>query len=128
MTIDPNLAGSSCQGSLISFGSSPGRTLDNTLFHSHPYGPGRTRMVVRRSDDGGRSWPHALEIYKGGAAYSCLSPMPTKFGDTVGLMFERDGEQCTQGVSERDTAFPCASAFILAKTDAFLRGAAVKTR
>eukprot|EP01051_Picozoa_sp_SAG22_P010796 SAG22_NODE_992_length_6129_cov_5.002488_4_plen_181_part_00 len=52
VTTDPNLAGSSCQGSLISYGSSPGRTLDNVLFHSHPYGPGRTRMVVRRSDDG----------------------------------------------------------------------------
>jgi hypothetical protein len=68
-----------------------------TLDPPHADGPGRTRMVVRRSEDGGKSWPHTLEVYKGGAAYSCLSPMPSD--DFVGLMFERDGAQCTQGAS-----------------------------
>ena len=37
-------------------------------------------MVVRRSDDAGLSYPHSLEVYNGGAAYSCLSTMPPKFG------------------------------------------------
>lgn len=97
VSIDPVLAGSSCQGSLIS----TGQTLSNILFHSHPWGPGRTRMVVQRSDDAGESYPHSLEVYNGGAAYSCLSTMPPQFGgdDWLGLMFERDGSQCTTGSS-----------------------------
>ena len=95
MSFDTNLEGGGCQGSLISRGGP-----SDTLFFAHPLGPGRNRMTVRRSDDGGGSWPHALEVYHTGAAYSCLSPMPPRFGDKIGLLFERDdAEICTQGAS-----------------------------
>ena len=58
-------------------------------------------MVVRRSENGGQSWPHELEVYNGSAAYSCLSTMPVAAGgdESVGLLFERDGPQCTSGAS-----------------------------
>eukprot|EP01047_Picozoa_sp_COSAG01_P026713 COSAG01_NODE_1731_length_9369_cov_35.048220_5_plen_107_part_00 len=59
------------------------------------------RRNGRGQETGGRTWPHNLEVYNGGAAYSCLSTMPAQFGGDarLGLMFERDGEQCSQGSS-----------------------------
>lgn len=103
-----------CQGSLISQ-----RGPSDTLFFSHPAGwpprsaVTRSNMTVRRSEDGGRSWPHALQVYGGGSAYSCLSPLPPRFASRVGLLFERDGPMCEPGY--RDTS--CLIAFVTLAAD-----------
>ena len=97
MAFDQNLPEPArCQGSLVST-----RNLSSTLFFSHPANPqgARAMMTVRRSDDGGASWPRSLLVFAGGAAYSCLSPMPAQFPGRVGLLFEREGDECSGGAS-----------------------------
>ena len=96
VSFDTGLEGNSCQGSLISAGGN----LSDTLFFAHPMGAGRTRMTVRKSVDGAKTWPKELQVFAGGAAYSCLSPLPSAFGAShIGLLFERADELCTQGSS-----------------------------
>lgn len=101
---DEHLEGTSCQGSVVSTAN-----LSNTLYFSHPLHPNRTVMVVRRSDNGGASWPHAQVIYNGGAAYSCLSPLadPQK----IGLLFERDADSETPCTAASHSCFIAFSTF-----------------
>ena len=57
---------------------------------------------VHKSINGGASWPSSISVYGGGAAYSCMSPMPPAHSSTVGLLFERgDDALCTSGSSCR---------------------------
>ena len=102
---DTALPGLDCQGSLVSTAA-----LSNTLWFSHPSTTARTNLTVRRSDDGARTWSRGLQVHGGGAAYSCLSPIP---GDSerVGLLFERDGDSVSQCGSAEQPSQSCFIAF-----------------
>ena len=81
----PKVPDPGCQASLLRVGGGPGEP-DPALLFANPAGGGRTGMTVRRSDDGGQTWPKARSIDPGPAAYSCLVDLG---GEQVGLLFER---------------------------------------
>lgn len=85
------LSGPQCMTSLLSMG---GR-----LYHSSPRGPGRQRLMIKASDDGGQTWPDELElpIYEGSSAYSCLTTVPRGPRPSLGLLWEAgpaQGQRC----------------------------------
>eukprot|EP00937_MAST-01D_sp_MAST-1D-sp2_P004129 g4129.t1 len=63
-----------------------------TLYYSQPQGDGgaRSRLTIRRSRDGGASWPEAdsLVVHEGLSAYSCLGE--TALGE-LAVLWEADG-------------------------------------
>lgn len=70
-----------CQASLLGLTS-------GALAFTNPAGPGRTRLVLRASHDGGATWPVRRELYRGAAAYSCLAELDE---GALGVLFEVDG-------------------------------------
>jgi len=63
---DANLVEPICQGSCLRLQSGAG------LLFSNPASTNRERMTVRLSMDGGETWPRAILLYPGPAAYSDL--------------------------------------------------------
>jgi sialidase-1 len=53
--------------------------------HPGPGGDARTRMTVRLSLDGGRTWPLARRIHDGPSCYSCPARLPD---GRIGLLYE----------------------------------------
>jgi sialidase-1 len=49
----------------------------------------RVNMTVRKSLDGGNSWPQSLQVYAGSAAYSTLVPVGDPSVGAVGIVYER---------------------------------------
>lgn len=79
-----------CQAGLVRWGSSTSETSDRLLFSNPdsrpgPDGKARTRMTVRLSDDGGKTWPVARLIHAGPTAYSCPAVLPD---GTIALLYE----------------------------------------
>lgn len=75
----PDLVGPVVQGSTLQVTGGP-------LLLSLPGDPGARRdMTMRASTDGGRTWPHALLVGTGPAAYSDLVALD---GRTIGLLHE----------------------------------------
>eukprot|EP00899_Mesostigma_viride_P003057 jgi/Mesvir1/12752/Mv22820-RA.1 len=70
--LDESLPDPSCQGSLVSAPRDGGALLFSNA--ADPYV--RVRMTVRASVDGGATWPHALVLHYGNAAYSSLAVVP----------------------------------------------------
>lgn len=48
----------------------------------------RANMTVRRSMDGGLTWPEEVQIWPGGCAYSVLVPVGSSGGGAAGVVFE----------------------------------------
>lgn len=74
-----------CQGSILRWedASAPG---GGFLLFSNPAAlKKRAKLTVRASDDNGRTWPRALELHGGPAAYSCLVRVDEK---TAGCLYE----------------------------------------
>ncbi len=67
-----------CQASMIRYGK------DRVLF-SNPADMKRVNMTVRVSRDGGRTWPHARQVYAGPSAYSSLAALRDGW---IGLLYE----------------------------------------
>eukprot|EP00928_Gymnodinium_smaydae_P041380 TRINITY_DN28013_c0_g2_i1.p1 TRINITY_DN28013_c0_g2~~TRINITY_DN28013_c0_g2_i1.p1 ORF type:complete len:372 (-),score=37.21 TRINITY_DN28013_c0_g2_i1:66-1181(-) len=84
VSYDAALIGPVCQGSLAAIGSS--------LYFSNPASKTRRdELRIRRSDDGGRTWPSSLLIQKGSSAgYSSLVPgrIGGVNGSSGGILFE----------------------------------------
>jgi sialidase-1 len=78
LELDQNLIEPVCQASMIS-----GRK--GEVLFSNPAATTRTRMKVRVSGDGGRTWPVSRVVHEGPAAYSSLAMM---HGGTIGLLYE----------------------------------------
>lgn len=55
------------------------------LLFSNPAGPGRSRMTLRASDDGGRTWPASRLVHDGPAAYSSIVALDA---GVVGILYE----------------------------------------
>ena len=70
-----------CHGAMVATPSG------DTLFFSGPHSHlTRERMTLRRSDDGGRTWPRTLELHRGPAAYSSMQFLPNA---SLGVLYER---------------------------------------
>ena len=76
-----------CQGSLLSLA-------DGRLYFVNPASVRRERLTLRRSDDGGATWPAATVLHEGPAAYSDLATLP---GGELFVLFDCGG----QGAYER---------------------------
>lgn len=88
VTYDPTLISPVCQASIIGWPSDADAPKATLLF-SNPAQAERGRrrtMTVRMSTDGGVSWPYALLLHDGPAAYSCLAVLPDR---TIGCLYER---------------------------------------
>ncbi len=84
VTLDDTLIEPVCQASALAVKDPSGKTL---VLFANPASTKRENMTVRLSRDGGRTWPAALVVEPGSAAYSCLSEL--KDG-RVGLLYERE--------------------------------------
>lgn len=61
-----------CQGSILRW-EDASMTGGGMLLFSNPAGAKkRVKMTVRASTDNGQTWPHSMELFEGGSAYSCL--------------------------------------------------------
>ena len=70
-----------------------------TLFFAQASSPNaREKLTLRRSDDGGATWPRALVLWDGPAAYSSLRLLPD--GAHLGVLYER-GERGASFFAER---------------------------
>jgi sialidase-1 len=86
LTFDSTLIEPVCQASLIVV-PRPGRPEERLLVFANPASTtARRNMTVRVSPDSGKTWPIAIPIDEGPAAYSCLAPLPE---GRVGLLYER---------------------------------------
>ncbi len=78
LSMDEALIEPVCQASLIN-------TKKGLLF-SNPAAKSRTRMSVKLSTDGGKTWPKEQVIHEGPAAYSNLAMLKN---GSIGLLYER---------------------------------------
>ena len=85
------LAGPVCQCDLLAVG-------DELFATTHRRGSRRSGLTVRRSRDGGETWPDAARVVCGASAYSDLAAMP---GGRIGVLFER-GRRISFRVLEGD--------------------------
>lgn len=65
--IEPN-----CQGSILRADAVTKSGVGTIIFSNPADEKKRIRLTVRASDDDARTWPRALELHAGPAAYSCL--------------------------------------------------------
>jgi sialidase-1 len=86
LAFDATLIEPNCQASLIAV-ANIARAAERVLIFSNPASPtARRNLTVRVSRDGGRTWPVALAVDPGPAAYSCLARLPS---GRIGLLYER---------------------------------------
>ena len=81
---DLTLIESGCQGSFINYESKKKSLL---IFSNPADKEERKNLVVRISNNEGKSWQKELPIYEGSAAYSCLTQLPN---GNLGLLYEAD--------------------------------------
>ena len=93
-----------CQGSLLRLVDGP------HLFFSNPASKaGRVNMTIKRSSDGGATWPDAVVVYQGASAYSCLAELSSETPGRVGLAFEHGTANSTDYGSISFTAVPASA-------------------
>ena len=80
--------GHGCQGSVLGLPTAKPKY----LFFSNPAASSRTKMTVRRSEDGGVTWPLSQVVHPEDSAYSCMTEMPDV--GQLGLLHERDAQGC----------------------------------
>lgn len=81
----PELVEPICQASILRWENAGGHKPGWVIF-SNPAHPNKRRnLTVRASPDNGATWPLALTIYPGGAAYSCLVTLSE---DEAGCFYE----------------------------------------
>jgi sialidase-1 len=77
LQLDPVLIEPVCQASMIAVG--------NRVLFSNPAATTRTRMTVRASGDGGRTWSASRVVWEGPSAYSSLAAVSR---NSIGLLYE----------------------------------------
>jgi sialidase-1 len=77
LVLDDALIEPVCQASMIAVGK--------LLLFSNPAATTRTRMTLRLSEDGGRSWKASRVLWEGPSAYSSLA---TLSGGSAGILYE----------------------------------------
>ena len=85
LRFDETLIEPICQGSLLRY-SAQGEASSARLLFSNPASKTtRERLTVRLSPDEGATWPAALLLHEGPAAYSCLTVLPE---GSIGCLYE----------------------------------------
>ena len=74
-----------CQAGLLRLDVDNSASKD-VILYSGPGGPGRNRLTIRRSTDGGQTWSVDRVLHQGPAAYSDLAILPDQ---RVGCLYER---------------------------------------
>lgn len=86
---DDRLTGVTCQTSLLSFDLPEDSNRENERLHVYcAPGEGRTRLILKTSDDDCENWTVPRLIYEGHSAYSTMTELPD---GTLGIIFEKDG-------------------------------------
>jgi len=80
---DSTLIEPGCQASLINYKF---RNKSLLVFSNPADIKERKNMVVRTSNDEGKSWQKEIPVYSGSAGYSCLTQLPN---GNIGLLFEK---------------------------------------
>ncbi len=88
----PELAGPVCQCDIVAVG-------DELFATTHRRGTRRVGLTVRRSRDGGESWPDAARVTRGASAYSDLTALP---GGRIGVLYEHGRRIAFQVLGPRD--------------------------
>ncbi len=88
LELDEALVEPVCQASLIRFGRG--------LLFANPAATTRTRMTVRFSKDGGKSWGKSKVVWEGPAAYSSLTGLRR---GKIGLLYERGEKNAYERIS-----------------------------
>jgi len=87
-----DLPASECEGAVAAPTEGAGA---GKLYFSNPSNAlVRENMTVHSSFDGGKSWPRAIVVDPGPAAYSSLLPLLGDEVDTLGLLYEHGGTGC----------------------------------
>ncbi len=84
-----------CQGSLVS--STIGA--QHTLFFSNASSITRTNMTIKMSTDNGVTWPKALSVYTGNAAYSDMVMIEP---NEIGILYEAGAARYSEGIAFRN--------------------------
>ncbi|WP_417383907.1 sialidase family protein [Gimesia sp.] len=95
VTLDQALIEPVCQASLIR-ARFPDSDKKGQILFSNPASKKREKMVVRLSEDEGKSWTAARLVTPGSAAYSSLAVVEE---GVIGLLYERDGYKSIEFVS-----------------------------
>jgi len=84
--LDKSLIEPVCQGNILRYNFPSDKEPGRILF-SNPASTSRNKLTVRVSYDEGNSWPLSKMIYKGSAAYSCMTVLKDR---SIVVLFERD--------------------------------------
>lgn len=82
-----------CEANLIQY-KFPGKK-ERLVFSNPASTNSRTKMTVRISDDGGKTWPLKKMVYEGPSAYSCLTVLPN---GNLGLFYEAGIQRPYEGI------------------------------
>jgi sialidase-1 len=78
-----------CQASFLRYSWETDSSENIVLFSNPASETDRVKMTVRLSYDEGKSWPDAIVLHDGPAAYSCLTVLP---GGEIGCLYEAGEE------------------------------------
>jgi sialidase-1 len=84
-----------CQASLLRYSPLSASGPDRLLF-SNPASMRREKMTVGLSNDGGKTWRAAKELYSGPSAYSCLTILPD---GQIGCLYERGAKSPYEAIA-----------------------------
>ncbi|HAH44488.1 sialidase family protein [Gimesia sp.] len=101
VTLDQALIEPVCQASLIR-ARFPAAEKPGQILFSNPASQKREKMVVRLSEDDGRTWKTSRLVTAGSAAYSSLVEIGS---GEIGLLYERDGYRTIEYVAFQLAAF-----------------------
>lgn len=89
LTFDETLVDPTCQSSIIKYpDTGDGKT---RLLFANPADPkARKNGTVRLSEDGGKTWPYALQVEPGSFIYSCLTVLAN---GEIALLYETEADE-----------------------------------
>ena len=71
------------------------QTANGSLLFANPASTtDRVNGLIRRSDDGGATWPISYPVTPGAYAYSCLTRVSSSDSGMIGLMWETSADGC----------------------------------
>ena len=85
-----------CQAGLLRYMDKRDGQSNEVILYSGPGGPGRTRMTLRLSRDGGQTWPVSRVLHEGPAAYSDLVALPR---GEIACLYESGSERLYEKIT-----------------------------
>ena len=84
MSYLPELIEPICQGSTLNY-MKKGKISNNILFSNPASTDKREKMTIKLSENNGKTWPYAYQVYSGPSAYSDLTNLRN---GNIGLLYE----------------------------------------